>query len=177
MSFRLRRCVPLVALMFASALLSLASESLPLIQANENHTPAGVLRDGVFTIQLEIARGEWHPEADNGMALSVYAFGETGHPLQNPGPLIRVPQGTEIHARLHNKLSVPITVHGLAEAGSNAVLHIAPGSTEEARFKATTAGLFYYWGAAEVEDLKLRYGIDSELTGAFVVDPPGARTN
>jgi hypothetical protein len=34
-------------------------------------------------------------------------------------------------------------------------------------------GLYFYWGAAEVEDLKLRYGIDSELTGAFVVDPPG----
>jgi hypothetical protein len=29
----------------------------------------------VLTVQLEIAKGEWHPEADDGMALSVYAFG------------------------------------------------------------------------------------------------------
>ena len=39
------------------------------------------------------------------------------------------------------------------------------------------SGLYFYWGAAEVDDLKLRYGIDSELTGAFVVDPPGAIAN
>jgi FtsP/CotA-like multicopper oxidase with cupredoxin domain len=93
-------------------------------------------------------------------------------PLQNPGPLIRVPQGTEISASLHNTLA-PITVHGLGDLNdsSDAVLHVAPGVTEQVRFKAKTPGLYLYWGAAEVEDLTLRYGIDSELTGALVVDP------
>jgi manganese oxidase len=131
----------------------------------------------VLTVQLEIAKGEWHPEADDGMALSVYAFGESGRPLQNPGPLIRVLQGTEIGARLHNTLAVPITVHGLGNPGSDAVVRIASGTAAEVRFKATLPGLYFYWGAAEVEDLKLRYGVDSELTGAFVVDPPGASAN
>ncbi len=125
-----------------------------------------------------IARGEWHPEADDGMALSVYAFGEEGRPLQNPGPLIRVPRGTEVHASVHNALAVGITVHGLGDASQgDAVLHVPPQATKEVQFKATTPGLFFYWGAAEVDDLKLRYGIDSELTGAFAVDPPGADTN
>jgi hypothetical protein len=40
-------------------------------------------------------------------------------------------------------------------------------------FKATLPGLYFYWGAADVDDVKLRHGIDSELTGALLVDPPG----
>jgi FtsP/CotA-like multicopper oxidase with cupredoxin domain len=100
-------CVPLSAFGFA--------ESLSPIVANQNHAPAGVLRDSILSVRLEIAKGEWHPEADDGMALSVYAFGETGCPLQNPGPLIRVPQGTEIRASLRNTLTVAIAVHGLGE--------------------------------------------------------------
>ena len=65
----------LLTLILAIACTRLAAQSLP-IEINQNHTPAGVLRAGVLTIQLEIAKGEWHPEADDGIALSVYAFGE-----------------------------------------------------------------------------------------------------
>lgn len=35
---------------------------------------------GVLSIQLIIAKGEWHPEADDGIALAVYAFAESGLP-------------------------------------------------------------------------------------------------
>src|SRR5215469_15387330 len=97
----LRRCGHSLALTLSLLLLvafSASSESLPPILANQNHVPAGTLRDGILTIHLEIAKGVWHPEAENGVALSVYAFGESGKSLQNPGPLIRVPQGTEIQA-------------------------------------------------------------------------------
>jgi FtsP/CotA-like multicopper oxidase with cupredoxin domain len=164
--------------MFCGGAYAFSAGQLPAIVAHQNHSPAGVLRDGVLTVGLEIAKGEWHPEADDGMALSVYAFGEAGGPLQNPGPLLRVPQGTEVRASVHNMLAVPITVHGLGDSSTgNAVLHIAPGMTEQVRFKAVTPGLFCYWGATEVEELKLRFGIDSELTGAFVVDPPGKRSD
>jgi len=152
------------------------SEALPPIVANQNHTPAGSLRDGVLSLQLEIAKGEWHPEAEDGIGLAVYAFGESGGALQNPGPLIRVPQGTQIQATLHNSLTIPITVHGLGEPGSDAVVKVAPGGTEPVSFKATAPGIYFYWGACEVADVKLRYGIDSELTGAIVVDAPGQIT-
>ena len=157
---------------FALAASAVCGEPLRPIKANSNHSPSGVLRDGVLRIEFEIARGEWHPEADDGMALAVYAFGEVGHSLQNPGPLIRVPQGTEIRASLRNTLAVPITVHGLSSSSDDAGLRISPGAVEQVAFKATTPGLYFYWGASEVDDLKLRNGIDSELTGAFVVDPP-----
>src|ERR1044072_4328448 len=114
-----------------------ASEQLPRIEANPNHAPAGEVRDGVLTIWLEIAKAEWHPEADDGMSLSVYAFGEAGHPLQNPGPLIRVPQGTEIHASVHNTLTVPVAIHALGDHGDSreAVLRVEPGATEQVTFK------------------------------------------
>lgn len=169
------RIARLLSPFFAIAAFGLSTESLPPIETNQNHTPAGMLRDGLLTVRLEIARGEWHPEADDGIALSVYAFGEAGHPLQNPGPLIRVPQGTEIRASLHNTLDVPIAVHGLGDSNghSDAAVQLAPGMTEQVRFKATTPGLYVYWGTSEGEDLKLRHGIDSELTGAFAIDPAG----
>lgn len=152
------------------------AESWPPIVANQNHVPAGELRDGVLTLQLEIGKGEWRPEAEDGMKLAVYAFGEVGHPLQNPGPLIRVPQDTEIHASLHNSLSIPVTVHGLGDpSSSDTMIVVSPTTVKQVAFKATVPGLYLYWGAAEADDLKLRHGIDSELTGALVVDPPAGR--
>jgi FtsP/CotA-like multicopper oxidase with cupredoxin domain len=170
----LRNTITLTIFLLACLIGAMAdpAELLPSIAINENHSPAGTLHDGILTIQLEAGKGQWHPEAEDGIALAVYAFGETGGVLQNPGPLIRVPQDTEIHASLHNQLPVPIGVRGLADPGSNSVIHIAPGATEHASFKATKPGLYFYWGSSETDDLKARYGIDSELTGALVVDPP-----
>ena len=158
---------------------STSGASLGPILANQNHSSAGTLRDGVLTVQLEIAKGEWKPEADDGVVLSVYAFGERGKPLQNPGPLIRVPQGTEIRASLRNALAIPVAVHGLGgrRGGSDAVVRIPPEGVQEVRFTATTPGLFLYWGATDVADLKLRNGVDAELTGAIVVDPAGTKAN
>lgn len=169
------RLARLFSISLGFAAFAFASQPLPPILANQNQAPAGHLRDGVLTLQLEIARGLWHPEADDGMAVTVYAFGETGHVLQNPGPLIRVPQGTEIHVSLHNSLPIPITVHGLGnpDGGTDHGVKFAPGATENIEFKPATPGLFFYWGASEGEDLKQRHGVDSELTGALVVDPPG----
>lgn len=167
----------LLSVILAFAPTRLAAQS-SAIEINRNHTPAGVLRNGVLTVRLLIAKGEWHPEADDGIALTVYAFGEVGHPLQNPGPLLRVPQGTEIRASLQNSLPVPIDVHGLGDLKADgALVHLAPGGVEQIRFKAETPGLYFYWGAAESKELKLRHGIDSELTGALVVDPPGASSD
>ena len=175
--YRLGMFAPLLLISLPGAPFALAADSLPPIIANQNHVPAGTLRDGVLLIQLEIAKGEWRPEADDGVALPVYAFGEAGRALQNPGPLIRVPQGTEIRATVHNILAVPVTVHGLGSPGADSVVRIAPGMVEHVTFKAAVPGLYFYWGSSGADDLKLRHDIDSELTGALVVDPPGASAN
>ena len=167
----------LVAIFWGLSSFCLSVDQLPPIIVNRNHEPAGELHSGVLTLRLQIAQGEWHPEADDGFALPVYAFGEVGHELQNPGPLIRVSQGTEIRTDLHNSLAVPITLHGLGDPSGNgdAIVRIAPGATEHLIFNASTSGVYFYWGASEAETLQLRHGIDSELTGALVVDPAGAK--
>ena len=40
--------------------------------------------------------GEWHPDGDADPGIVVPAFGEEGKPSLVPGPLVRVPEGTEI---------------------------------------------------------------------------------
>ncbi len=170
--------LPLTGLFFwlaAAVAVAAAGPSLPVIAPNQNHHPSGELRNGVLALQLEIGTGVWHPESEDGPALAVYAFGEAGPRLQNPGPLVRVPQGTEIHVSVHNTLPVPVSVYGLAEpgAGDRQALHLAPGTTEHATFRAGTPGVYFYWGATTATDLRARHGIDSQLNGAIVVDPPG----
>ena len=159
----------------AAVAVAAAGQFLPVIRSNQNHHPAGELRNGVLTLQLEVGKGIWHPESEDGSALPIYAFGQAGQALQNPGPLIRVPQGTEIHVSVHNTLPLPISVYGLAEpgAGDRQALHLAPGATQSAIFKARTPGVYFYWGATHSTELSTRRGADSQLNGAIVVDPPG----
>ncbi|HJS97485.1 MAG TPA: multicopper oxidase domain-containing protein [Terriglobales bacterium] len=159
----------------AAAMVAASTKPLPPIATNQNHHPAGELRNGVSTLRLEIGKGIWHPESEDGPGLPVYAFGEAGHQLQNPGPLMRVPQGTEIHIAVHNNLPVPVSVYGLAGpgAGHQQALHLAPNTTEHATFKVGTPGVYFYWGATTATGLRARHGIDSQLNGALVVDPPG----
>jgi FtsP/CotA-like multicopper oxidase with cupredoxin domain len=155
-----------------------AADRLPTIAANDNRSPAGELRDGVFTISLELGEGLWHPESEEGEVLTVYAIGERGRSLQNPGPLIRVPQGTEIHVTLHNTLPVTATVHGLHERPGNEkdAFVVQPGATQEVRFKAGGAGAYYYWISTTGSALDRRMPIETQLAGAFIVDPPGVAT-
>ena len=163
---------------FVLALLAtvMAAESLPLVKTHDNRNPAGQMRDGVLSIRLEIGQGLWHPEAEDGAALPVNAFGETGGILQNPGPLIRVPQGTEVSAAVHNQLSTPVTVHGLCAhpCGSNDAFVVAAGETRQVQFSASTPGLYYYWGTSTDAALLNRKSTDSQLQGVLMVDSPGA---
>jgi FtsP/CotA-like multicopper oxidase with cupredoxin domain len=155
-----------------------AADRRPTISANDNRSPAGELRDGVLTISLELGEGLWHPESEEGEALTVYAIGERGQSLQNPGPLIRVPQGTEIHAIVHNALPVAATVHGLHErpGSEKDAFILQPGATQEVRFKAGEPGAYYYWVSTTGSALERRMPMETQLAGAFIVDPPGVAT-
>src|SRR5438132_6848435 len=78
------------------------------IHPNDNRRSAGTLKDGVLTLALEARAGSWQPEGSGGRSLdSLGAFAEAGRPLSTPGPLIRVPAGTEIRGTLHNTLARP----------------------------------------------------------------------
>jgi FtsP/CotA-like multicopper oxidase with cupredoxin domain len=157
-----------------------ASRRAPeLLATNDNRTSAGTLRDGVLTVRLEIRAGEWHPDGDAQPGIVVRAFAESGRPASVPGPLVRVPEGTEIHAFVRNALDdSAIVVHGLSSRGrslgSDDTSTVLPGETRELRFLAGSAGTYYYWGTTGARNLIRRSGNDSQLGGAFIIDPRGA---
>jgi FtsP/CotA-like multicopper oxidase with cupredoxin domain len=148
----------------------------PRINANSNQALAGHLEHGVLKIQLETAVGNWYPEEDDGPAFQVAAFRETGSPLLTPGPLIRVPEGTEIRASVHNRLDQPLTLHGFHARPGDAknVVVIASDETRELVFQAGAPGTYLYWGSrTAAETLAHRRTEDDQLNGALVVDPKG----
>src|SRR5215470_8150045 len=133
-----------------SAMSALAAENtLSTISANDNRTPGGQLKSGVLTLHLELRQGNWNPEASDGRAISVYSFAEEGHETQTPGPLIRVPQGTELRVSVHNLLTVPASVYGLHQrpGKADAGLEVAPGEAKEVSFTAGEPGSYLYWAA------------------------------
>src|SRR3954470_22831899 len=52
--------------------------ALARVAINDNRLPAGTLRAGVLTVDLEAREGEWHPDADSAPGLRVRAFAERG---------------------------------------------------------------------------------------------------
>jgi FtsP/CotA-like multicopper oxidase with cupredoxin domain len=160
--------------MFIPTLLLAASAlSVPTpIQINDNRTPAGVLANGVLTLELRAADGLWRPEGPDGPALEIEAFGEAGAPLVVPAPLIRVPQGAEIAASVRNDLRVPMQVHGLCERGgaSCAPLDVPAGGTRAIRFRSGPAGTYHYWATTTGMPFAFRAVGDTQLAGAFIVD-------
>lgn len=160
-----------------------APESPAAIDANQNRVAAGQLQDnGILNIALELRRGRWHPEADDGPQLFVAAFGEVGKATQIPGPMLRVRENTTVHAVVTNQLDTKATVFGLntRPGAANAEgMQLGPGETKEVTFNAGSPGTYYYW-ARTTEPVKTPNGIvrhtifeDAFLDGAFIVDPAG----
>jgi manganese oxidase len=138
--------------------------------------PAGKVDSGVLTVHLELRQADWYPEADTGPSMKVYSFAEEGKAPQVPGPLIRVPQGTQIRVTLRNLLPAVAIVHGLHQHPGDAsdVVQVPAGEVREVRFSAGAAGTYQYWASAGGELLGGRpFKEDSQLAGAFIVDSPG----
>ena len=162
--------------LLSMACLGLVSTSgLQEIESNDNSTPAGRLGAGLLTVNLTAAPGVWFPEEKDGPGHQVYAFGETGN-LSTPGPMLRVPTGTEIKVTINNRIpGKPLHVHGLHDRpGSPTVLVVPSGERRTVQFRVTSPGTYFYWGstrgAARIQD---RFGPESQLMGALIVDPQG----
>ena len=150
-----------------------------LIQANDNRQSGGTLADRVLTLRLVAEQANWQPEGPNGRTLTVQAFREETGPLSIPGPLVRVPVGTEVQASIRNGIpGTTLRVYGLPErsAPGGAALEIPAGETRETRFQAAAPGTYCYWATTTGARLAQRFGIDSQLGGALIVDPPGTQS-
>ena len=156
-----------------------ASSALPRIATNDNRVAGGVLRDGILTIKLQIQRGQWHPDRDTDPGVPVLAFGEEGKSLQIPGPLIRVPKGTEVRAALRNLSDSTIVIVGLAAPNAAAgtdTIHLNAGESRETRFMASSPGTYFYRCRRMVAGPNAAAvgGIcpteSSQLSGAIIVD-------
>src|SRR5579859_2895175 len=170
---------------------AVADETIPIASVNDNRVPAGVLRNSVLTLHLEVRSAVWYPEKDGGPHLTVSAFAEEGHSPQIPGPPIRVSEGTEISATVRNLLDHTIYIHRLAPRSAASAsqapadplappdaastLEIAAGAVREVRFSSGPAGSYYYWGSNDRQSLLFRTGSDSMLAAALIVDSPNAR--
>jgi FtsP/CotA-like multicopper oxidase with cupredoxin domain len=156
-----------------------AARAVDRIAVNDNRSSAGTLVNRVLTVRLEAREGEWHPDGDRDPGLDVRAFAEEGRTATIPGPLIRVPEGTEIHAFVRNSLrDSTLVVQGLSSRGAATsfdadTIQIKPGAVREVRFVAGTAGTYYYRGTTNSGMHPTRGTIDSELVGALIVDPRG----
>ena len=179
---RLRLLLVAAVLMFvlghvtARAAAAAMPSNTEVIAINDNRTAAGALDGARLTIRLETREGEWHPDGDTDPGIKVLAFALEGGPLQIPGPLIRVPEGTEVRAFVRNRLeNESLFVHGLhmrsAAATAAEPITIMPGQVREIRFIAGPPGTYYYWGATSNSTLPMRAPRDTQLYGGFLVEP------
>ena len=148
------------------------------VVANDNRKPAGTLANGALELKLEIVSASWYPESERGPAIVMQTFAEEGRKPSNPGPLIRVPEGTEIHVSIHNTTKTDAEVHGLRTRPSaeTAPLAVAADATSDVRFRAGAAGTYFYWAStskAKSIDDRDTAANDTQLFGAFIVDPAG----
>jgi FtsP/CotA-like multicopper oxidase with cupredoxin domain len=170
----------LIATLFSPPSSAAEPSPLPVVVANDNRTPAGNLKDGTLNLRLELRQARWYAEGMDGVYEDIYAFAEEGHPPQSSGPLLRVPQGTRIHASLHNLLPLAAKVYGLHShpGDPDRAIQLAAGETREVQFDAGEPGTYMYWATtsdAHLDRVEEREGEETLLTGAFIVDPRGAR--
>jgi FtsP/CotA-like multicopper oxidase with cupredoxin domain len=139
---------------------------------NDNRLRAGTLQGGVLTLRIVAERAAWRPDGPSGCALSVHAFAQEGTPATIPGPLIRVPSGTEVRVTVRNALSTPLWVRGLQDRAAGTTLdstEVRPGQRREFRFVAATRGAWHYWAGAVGARVPTS-DADGQLVGALVVD-------
>ena len=148
------------------------SANLPVIEPNDNTHASGVLADGVLSLSLVAEKGTWYPETRDNPGLEVHAFRDENGPLQTPGPLVRIAEGTEVRIAIRNDIpDTTLEVHGFQSRPSNeeSLLRIPYGETANARFEAGMPGTYFYWATTDAP-IERRDGIDSQLSGAFIVD-------
>ena len=169
----------LLALLAAAQLQVAAAQpvALPTARANDNRIAAGTLKNGVLTLALEVRKAQWHPEGAKRVVLPGYVFAEKGREATTPGPLIRVPAGTELRITIANTLDTLVRIRGLQDHTTATLdtVDIAAGETRTLEFRVDVPGTYMYWGRTEQNLNGFGIGKDSQLHGGFIVDAAGVK--
>jgi hypothetical protein len=148
---------------------------LPPIVPNDNRIPAGIEKDGILQLDLEVKWGDFRMETPDRPGLKLVAIGEVGKRASIPSPLIRVKKGKTIRARVTNKLvDSTITIYGFQKRPYTISdsLFVLPGETGEVTFESGEAGTYLYWlKLGKGHKIKFFGEEDEQLAGAFIVDP------
>jgi len=156
----------------------------PIAVVNDNRAPAGTRVGDTLALRLVVTPVVWHILGDSNPGFRMAAFAEEGKAATIPGPLIRVRVGTPIHVVIRNPLADTLVVRGFSQSGSTSdSVVVLPDGTAEVRVVARSPGTYQYWASLAsaqrivppaVRDVGLvRPRFDSQLVGAFIVDPPG----
>ena len=149
----------------------------PLAQVNDNRRPAGQRSGGTLTLQLDIVEAAYQPEGEHDPVVRILAFAEPGQAPRVPGPLLRAPVGTTVRLLLHNRSDSALLLGGFRRTipADRDTVQLAAGASREVTFRLDRVGNFFYWAALKgLRNYEERFWLDSQLTGAFVVDSAGA---
>lgn len=152
--------------------------SAPMVDINQNRVPAGRLDKGTLTLALDIVEAAWRAEGPEDPVVRVLALAERGKVPQVPGPMLRGEVGTKVRLSLRNRSDSAIMMSGFRHslAASDDTLHVAAGATRDVSFTLDSVGSFFYWGVVKgLTSWRERDWLDSQLTGAFIVDPRGGK--
>ena len=143
---------------------------------NDNREPAGTLRGNTLRLRVEARAATWQPEGPREPEIPIYAFAEKGKAPRIPGPLIRVPVGTEVDVSIRNTLPHALRVFGLQDRPSEKVdsVELAPGASAILKFRANAVGTYFYWGRTTRDTFPFGQYLDGQLSGAIVIDSVNA---
>lgn len=148
----------------------------PIAEVNDNRRPAGTRSGGALTLALDIVEAAYQAEGPRDPVVRALAFAEPGKAPQIPGPLLRAPLGTQVRLTIRNRSDSAIMLGGLRPSmpADRDTVHVAPGATREITFRLDRVGNYFYWGALKgLSSFEERFWLDSQLTGALVVDAAG----
>lgn len=167
-------------LLTAGIALANGTHGPPGVASSDNRVAAGIRTKAELHLALDARVGLWHPDGEHPPGIPIEIFAEHGRTPQNPGPLIRVTTGTEVVVTLHNAIpGKTLTMHGFADrpGAADKPATIPFGQTRVIRFRAGAPGTYLYWADTSGKTLEHRFGADSQLNGAIVVDEQGIKPN
>lgn len=170
----------ILAVVFFGSLGSVGHREPPMraVLGNDNRVAAGRLVKSVLRVSLVANVAMWYPDGAEHTGIPIQTFSEAGRAPQNPGPLIRVPAGTLVIATVSNAIpGSTLSMHGMVNRPTyrDQIVRVPFGSTHVIRFRAGAPGTYLYWGSTRAKAYAERFGPDSQLNGAIVVDAASSK--